>query len=134
MPKLKKLVRYLFSGGISFMTNLLGLFLLVHFAHMYYLLASVLSFLIALTVGFTMQKFWTFRDHATDRMHAQFATFTLVATINLGINTVLMYSFVSLLGVWYLLAQVFAALLIATESYFVYKKFVFQPEEELTRP
>jgi len=122
---LTRIVRYIFSGGTGFITNIIVLFSLVHFAHVHYLIASVISFISALVVGFIMQKFWTFRDRAVNRMHTQFVAFTLVATINLGINTLLMYTFVSLLGIWYLVAQVFAALLIAMESYFAYKKFVF---------
>jgi len=122
---LPKVIRYVFSGSTGAATNLTGLFILVHFAHIHYLFASIISFLIALVVGFVMQKFWTFNDHTANRIHTQFVIFTIVATINLCINTLLMYLFVSFFGIWYLFAQVFTSLLIAMESYVVYKKFVF---------
>ncbi len=125
-PAVQKILRYLVSGTIAAAINLSILFLLVHFLHVHYLIASVASFSTALIGSFLMQKFWTFQNSATKGVHFQLARYILVTvTINLGINTGLMYLFVSVLGVWYLLAQVFAGIILAVFSYFVYQHFVF---------
>lgn len=125
-PQIQKIARYIISGGIAATTNLSVLFLLVHFLSVHYLLASVASFFTAFVISFTMQKFWTFQNPETTGVHFQLARYLLVTvTVNLGINTGLMYLFVSVLGVWYLLAQVFAGALLAIVSYFIYQHFVF---------
>lgn len=126
-PRLQKLARYIISGGTAATINLSTLFLLVHFLHIYYLAASVASFSTALVVSFLMQKFWTFQNAETTGMHFQFARYILTTvTVNLGINTGLMYLFVSILGIWYLAAQVLAGIILAVFSYFIYQMFVFK--------
>ena len=130
LPAIKKIIRFLFSGGTAAAINLLGLFVFVHYAHLQYLVGSILAFLIALVASFALQKFWTFRDATRSGMHFQFARFAGVAVGNLIVNTALMYLFVSILGIWYLLAQVYSSLLIAAFSYFIYSRFVFAPPAE----
>lgn len=127
-----KLVRYLISGGTASVTNLGILFCLVHFGHLYYLTASIISFVISVGVSFTMQKFWTFRDHAVHDIHSQFARYTLVIGANLALNTLLIYVLVEKTGMWYLLAQLFATIVIAITGYFGYRHFVFR--ERITVP
>jgi putative flippase GtrA len=122
---LPKIVRYIISGGTAAVTNLLLLFLLVQFLQIHYLIASMLAFLCAFGVSFTLQKFWTFNNRETARAHTQLALYLAITLANLGVNTLLMYVFVTELGLWYLLAQIIAGALVALYSYFVYQKFVF---------
>ena len=51
----------------------------------------------------------------------QLGVFFAVNLVNLGINAGLLYLFVEYLGIWYIAAQLIAAILIAFESYFVYR-------------
>lgn len=130
-PKLRKLVRYVLAGTTAAAGNIGILFVLVEYFHIYYLAASVLSYLGALGLGFTLQKFWTFRDHSTHKTHFQLFLYMGVTTMNLGINTTLMYFFVSVLGIWYIAAQVLAGGAIAVTGYIAYQGFVFK---ETVRP
>jgi putative flippase GtrA len=125
-PRLQKIARYIISGSTAALVNVGILFVLVDFVHIHYLSASIVSYLLALVVSFSLQKFWTFRESASGAVHTQFALYTVITLVNLGINTALMYAFVSVLGIWYLLAQIISGLLIAVMSYFVYQRFVFR--------
>src|SRR5882724_3026893 len=89
--KMLKVLRYLISGTVGAASNLLMLYVFVEFFHIYYLTASILSFLGSIGVGFTLQKFWTFRDSIVARAHVQLGLYAIVATINIGINTACMY-------------------------------------------
>jgi putative flippase GtrA len=120
-----KILRFLVSGTAGAVVNIGTLYMLVEYAGLYYLLAAILSYLISIAFGFALQKFWAFRDHGLSGVHVQFARFTLIALINMGVNTALMYLFVSVLGIWYLLSQIIAALIVAVASYVNYQKFVF---------
>ncbi len=125
--RVQKIVRYLISGGTAAVINLGMLFVLVHFFNFHYLLASTLGFLSALVVSFTMQKFWTFQNSTMTGLPFQFARYISVTlTVNLGLNTVLMYLLVSHLHVWYFAAQIVTAGLLAILSYFMYHNVVFK--------
>lgn len=126
-PRIWKIARYVVAGTTAALCNLSILFTLVHFFHLHYLIASVLSFIGSIGAGFLLQKFWTFRDQASTGTHLQLVLYIGVTTINLGINTALMYLFVSVLGIWYLAAQVLAGVCIAVTGYFGYQNLVFKP-------
>lgn len=123
---MQKILRYIISGATAALVNVGILFVLVDFVHVHYLSASIASYLLAIIVSFLLQKFWTFRESVPGQVHTQFALYTLITLVNLCLNTVLMYTFVSVLGMWYLLAQIVSGLLIAVSSYFVYQRFVFR--------
>jgi len=125
--RLRKLIRYLCAGTTAAGANLLILFVLVHYFELYYLTASVIGVLSSMLLGFALQKFWTFKDRITNRMHFQFLGYIIISGMNLVINTGLMYLFVSKLGIWYLAAQVLAGIVIAITGYIGYQHFVFKP-------
>ena len=119
------LIRYIISGATAAATNVGILFLLVQFVGVHYLSASIMAYLLAIVVSFTLQKFWTFQDRPTHDIHAQFFRYVTVVLANLAVNTVLMYIFVTHLHIWYIFAQIMAIAVIAITGYFGYKYFVF---------
>ena len=120
-----KTVRYIISGGMAAGTNIGLLFVFVHLCGLHYLIASVIAFFFGLVVSFALQKFWTFADRRITRMLSQLALYIIIALVNLILNTVLVYTFVELFGVWYLLSQALASAIIALYSYFAYQKIIF---------
>lgn len=121
-----RIIRYLLSGGTAAATNIITLFLIVHFAQVYYLYATILAFAFSIIVSFTMQKFWTFRDLPMHDAHQQFMRYLLVIGANLALNTALMYVLVETAGMWYLSAQLLTTAIIAIIGYFGYRHFVFR--------
>ncbi len=119
------IVKYLFSGGLATATDLVAIFVFVDVVEFHYLTASILAFLIAFCVSFTMQKYWTFNDLDHDRIHKQLASFLTLSLINLVLNTALMKLFVDVFHVWYLLSQIIIAALIACMSFFIYRYVIF---------
>ena len=132
MPSIKELLRcnaellrFLVSGVIAFLTGIFTLYLFTDRLGVWYLSSSVLAFIAAFAVSFSLQKFWTFQDKQVDTMPSQFGMSLLLAVSNLLINTVLMYVFVEYMHFHYLLAQVFITSIIAVETYFIYKYVIF---------
>lgn len=121
-----KLIRYLISGGTAALVNWTTLFLLVHFAQMYYLYATILAFIVSIAASFTMQKFWTFRDNQVHDIHKQFTRYLGVISLSLLLNTALVYLLVEKMHTWYLLAQIIATVIIAITNFFAYRHFVFR--------
>lgn len=120
-----QLLRFLVSGGMAFLANIVIMYLLTDRLGVWYLLSSVFAFIGAFVVSFSMQKYWTFRNRESDRMSAQLGMSLLLACANLGVNTVLMYIFVDHFHLHYLAAVICSAGLIAVETYFIYKYVIF---------
>ena len=118
-------VRYLVSGGTSFTTNILGLYFFKEYTSIGLSASVIVSFLVAFMVSFLMMKYITFQDDSSEKNHRQDASYFGVAMFNLALNYFLVLVFVNFFGIWYILAQVIASLLIAISSFFIYKNIIF---------
>ncbi len=126
--RIAKILRYLFSGGTAAVTDLTLLYIFTDVFGIWYILSSVLAFLVAFAVSFILQKFFTFQDHAMDGVRGQALVYLLVTSFNLGLNTALVFAFVHYAGFHYLFAQILASIIIAVESFVVYGLFIFKPK------
>jgi len=120
-----RVMRYLISGGSAAVTNIVVLFILVHFFHLWYLLAAVMSFIVAVFVSFTMQKFFTFNDYTREKIRQQTALYFGIQILNLCLNAFLLYISVDMLHIHYLISQILILGFIAVYSFFLFKHLVF---------
>ena len=119
-------MKYIMAGGTAASVNLAILYILTDIFDLWYVFSAVLSFIVAFVVSFCFQKFWAFEDSSIEKIHSQMAVYFVVAVVNLCFNTFLIYSFVEYFGLHYLLAQIAAGVIIACESFFVYRLFIFK--------
>ena len=124
-----KIIRYMFSGGLAAVTNLVLLWLFIYECHIFYLLSTIMAFVFAFCVSFVMQKFFTFQDHGKEGMHGQAAIYLMVTGLNLLINTGLMYIFVDKEHMNPIISQIIIAIVLAIESYVVYGMFIFKADK-----
>ncbi|MFA6307044.1 MAG: GtrA family protein [Patescibacteria group bacterium] len=123
--KYKRAVKFFIAGSVGAFTNLTLLYFFTDILGVWYLVSSSLSFAVSFLVSFFLQKFWTFSDGDKEAIYKQMGVYLAVALTNLGLNGLLMYTMVDGFEIWYLPAQIIASGLIAVESYFIYKKFIF---------
>ncbi len=121
LPTGMRIARFGVSGLSCVLLNILILYAATAYGHIWYLYSSVCAFVLSQFASFLLNKLWTFESRTLDGAHRQLVYHFTIALINLGINTVLVYFFVEKLGLWYVLAQALASLLIAFESYFAYR-------------
>jgi putative flippase GtrA len=119
-----RVIRFLISGLIGLTVNL-GLYRFFTSLGVHYLAGSALALLLALVVGFVLQKYWTFEDRSHERAHVQLSLYMLVGLGNLAVNSVVVYVLVGIFGVYYLLAQAIGAGTVAIVSFFIYREFIF---------
>ncbi len=124
--KIKKALLFIVSGGTAAGTSLLLFYIFTNLLHIWYLIASTLSFILSVFVGFYLQKFVTFDDTTKGQSSKQMALFFMVSMINLGINIILMAIFVSGFTINQMLAKVLTLGILACWNFFVYEKFVFK--------
>lgn len=127
-PQLFKIARFITSGGLVTCVNIGVLYVLEAWFGVWYLYASIVSFLCCVVVNFLLQKYWVFVMKGTEKQVFEMTQFLLIALLNLVLNTVLMYSLVSILGIYYVFAQVFCILVLSVLNYFLYG-FVFQAKQ-----
>jgi len=120
------LARYLVAGLTGAFTQIGLLYVFTDVVGIWYLYSSLMAFVVALVVSFTLQKMWTFGDRQMDGAHKQFGKYFIVALIGIVINTSLMFVLVDMLGLWYILAQIIVGGVIAVCNFLMYKFFVFK--------
>ena len=119
-----RIFRFLVSGGVAFCSNIL-FFSLFLFVTQKALVSSVLAFGLSVFISFLMQKFFTFRDSNIQNIKKQSITYSLLAVLNLGINSLIFIFFLRLSDNPHM-SQIISAIIIAIWSFFVYRKFVFK--------
>lgn len=128
-----KLVRYLISGGTGAVVHIGTVFVLTHLFSVWYRYATIIGFLCAVGISFTMQKFFTFSDMQKNTVGMQSSLFFIIGTINFFANSFLMYLFVEHAGLIPVFAQVVTALTIALWSFFAYAR-LFRPAPHTPEP
>ncbi|MBM3272757.1 GtrA family protein [Candidatus Kaiserbacteria bacterium] len=121
-----RVAKFLTSGIVTAGADLVLLHILVKFARMEEVSASVIAFALSLILNFSLQKFWSFEERDLSRILVQALQFATNGGINLAMNTVQMYLFVHVLSINYLLAQILSLPLIAIESYLAYRFVIFR--------
>ena len=117
--------RFLIAGGTATAFDMALLYIGTGLLKINYLISASLALVVAYTVSFFLQKYWTFRDKNSNRIFAQAFGYASFVAFNIALNAFLLWFFVHELFLWYLAAQFVAAIIIALLSYVVYKKILF---------
>ena len=126
MSKYIQIVRYILAGGIATVSNLVILFVGVHYFHLWYLTSAIISFCLAVIISYLLQKFFVFRNYSANNIHTQFLNFFIFNIVMLGLNILLMYVFVDIISLWYLLAQAISSAITACINYIYFNKVIFK--------
>ncbi len=124
------IAKFITSGTTAGTVEFSLLFTLTHYAGFHYLLSSTLAFVVAVCVGFTLQKFWTFEDKSLSSIHRQAIQYLSLGLLNLSINAVLMLILVEKFHLWYMLAQFVACGVMACSNFIIYNLFIFKTDTE----
>jgi len=126
LQKYGQFVRFVLAGVFAFAINLVALYFFTDIVGIYYLISTILAFLISFSVSFTLQKFWTFQDNSRDHLHIQLPLYLGMQLTNITLNAALMFVFVEYLHVWYLYSQAVISLALAAAIFFINKKYIFK--------
>ncbi|MDO8561325.1 MAG: GtrA family protein [bacterium] len=123
-----QIFKFLIAGGFAFAVNIVALYVFTDILHIYYLVSTVLAFLVAFSVSFTLQKFWTFQDASRGNLHVQLQLYLAMQIANVTLNTGLMYLFVEYLHIWYIFSQTIITLVLSVIIFVINKKYIFKPQ------
>ncbi len=125
-----QIIRFLIVGVCVVVVNLFLLHTLTEFFHLWYLLSSVISYLLAVMLNFILQKFWVFSHLSLDTLRKQAVSYGIVSVIYLGCNTLFMYISVDYLHIRYLWAQAGITLVLSVVNFFVNRMVIFKHPDQ----
>ncbi len=120
------LLRYFVSGLTAASTNIGLLYVFTDIVGIWYLYSSMLAFVCAITISFSLQKFWAFADKNLQSVHYQLLKYVGVAILGILLNIACMFILVDLFGMWYIFAQIITGAFVAVLNFLMYKFFIFQ--------
>jgi dolichol-phosphate mannosyltransferase len=126
MIKKHRVIRYIISGIIAVILNLLILYTFVDIFHLWYLMSSIIAFCCGIVVSYSLQKFFTFQNNSKNGVPLQFSIFLIYNICMLGLNTLLMYVLVDKFGFWYFFSQIMTTTCTAFINYTFFSKVLFK--------
>ena len=121
------------SGGLSATTLYALLFLFHLYLNLSVVASSTLAYALSMAVGFSAQKYWTFRDKQK-KMVAQFSKYVALGVFNIAMNALFMHKMVEVVDIHYTVAQLISLVVITAWSFLFYKRYVFRELIEEHRP
>lgn len=124
---MKKLIRQFFKFGvvgvIAFIVDCLSLYLLTEFLNVYYLISSIISFLLSIIVNYILSIKWVF-DIKKKQSFKDVIIFTLLSTIGLLINLLVMYLSVEVFKIHYMIGKLIATFIVMIWNFVTRKMFL----------
>ena len=120
------IVRYMISGSMAAVVNLILFFVLHHIYRVYYITSSIAAFVVSFLISLILQKLWTFQDRSFYKFHHQLGKYLLTSLFGLAVDVLVLYICVEYFGFYALVGQVVAGLLTACCTFFLSRNFVFK--------
>lgn len=118
-----RIVRYGVAGGLSLLTHLAVLVLMVEIVGLGAVASTTLGFMASVAVSFLLQHHWVFRSQAARRVTAP--RFVAVTLFGLLLNTSIMAVGYRLFGLHYLLVQAVAFAAVPVSNYLLNRAWTF---------
>jgi len=120
-----QLIKFVLVGTSGTIIDFSIYFVATRFLHLFYLLAKILSFLLAVFNNYLWNRLWTFRSLDKNKLW-EFARFGSTSLIGLGLNTLIMYIFVEKVKMYDITAWIVATLFVFFWNFIISKFWVFK--------
>lgn len=124
--EIKQFFRFAFVGLSGTFINIIVLYLLTEGLGLYYLLSAIISFFIAMTNNFILNKIWTFEESLSSNLSKKYLKFALISVIALGINLYFLYFFTDILVIYYILSQILSIMISLVVNFIGNKYWTFK--------
>lgn len=115
--------RFLVVGGSCFLLEYFLLFALTEFVGFDPLISAPIAFTVSLIVNYILCVYVVF--HAENQTGRQMFFFILTSIMGLGINQLVMWFFIDIIGIWYMFAKVIASAIVMIWNYFT-KRYILK--------
>ena len=120
-----QIFRYFFSGGLAFIVDFSLLYLLTDVLNIHYLLSSIISFSVGLTITYLFSIFWVFNERRLNNRTYEFIVFCIIGAVGLGLTSLFMWLFTDLLQIHYLLSKIITTAIVFIWNFIAKKLILF---------
>ena len=120
--KHNRIIKFIISGSSAALVEFTVFMIIINFLNML-IFANIISFMAGLIVSFSLNRKWVF--YSKGHIKKQFYLYLLLAFINIGLSSLLLFIFVEWIGVVTLLAKIVTISLMAIWNYFLFSRFIF---------
>jgi len=120
-----QLFKYAIVGVSGTAIDFIVLYLLVEYVHLNLFVSATISFILAASNNFILNKLWTFASRSKNYKKL-YIKYLIVAVVGLLITVSLMYILTNLLGLWYMLSKVLATLVVLIWNFLGNKFWTFK--------
>lgn len=99
-------IKFALVGVLNTFIHLAILFVLTEYFNFYYVFASLIGFIIAVTNSFILNTVWTFKKDIKYKTSFRYGKFFIISITAIFINLSLLYLITEIFGIWYILSQV----------------------------
>jgi len=126
---IKQFVKFSIVGVSNTLINLLVLFILTDFFHVYYIISAVFAFIVAVTNSFILNTIWTFKEKIKHKAKEKYVKFFIISVLALLANLLILYAFVEYFNMHYLIAQIIGIINNVIINFFGNKLWTFKNEK-----
>jgi dolichol-phosphate mannosyltransferase len=107
--EIKRFIRFCLVGSSGIFVNIGLLWFITEFIGLFYLISAIFSIEIAIVSNFILNEYWTFKDrrNLSSSKLARALKFNLVSIVGLGINIIILWSLTEIIGMYYLISNLF---------------------------
>lgn len=121
---LRQIIRFGFVGGSAFVIDYGIMIFLTEVFEINYLVSSAVSFTVSVIYNYILSVKWVF-DVSGNRSKTQdFAVFIVLSIIGLGINQLVMWLAVDILGIFYMISKIGATAIVMVYNFITRKLFL----------
>lgn len=127
-PALRQFIKFCIVGAWNTVIDFLVYLALTRLIYIYYVAATIVSFLVAATISYFLNKFWTFRDYQKDRMARQYLRFIVIGSIGALLSATILFSTVHFFRFYDLVGKMTAVVVVVIWNFFANKKWTFKEQ------
>jgi putative flippase GtrA len=121
-----QLFRYTFVGGIAFIADFSSLFILTDIFNIYYLISAAVAFLLGTIINYSLSIIWVFSKRKILNKSFEFAIFSLIGIVGLGLNELIIWVFTEYVNFHYLISKIISAGFVLLWNFFARKFLLFR--------
>ncbi|MFA5124369.1 MAG: GtrA family protein [Patescibacteria group bacterium] len=121
----RQFIKFCLVGTSNFLVDLGVYWLMTRLFGLHYLVASIISFAVAVTWSFELNRKWTFRHHSAG-LKWQYAKFFVANIISLSLNLCLLSLLIELVHIPDLLAKAVSSFIVAIFNFSLNRFWTFK--------
>lgn len=121
-----QLLRYSVVGGVAFLVDYGSLWLLTEVVGLHHLVSAAIAFILGLVCNYVISTAWVFGESKVNNRWVEFAIFSIIGVIGLGLNELIIYLCTDVCGLHYMLSKIISTIIIFFWNFFARRFILFK--------